>query len=156
MQSATTLSRPRSLPRLDLSSPDLPFQVSHSLNRHTGEITLRLKSPAQFSRRILDALGFLSDLAGILAHESDKAERARRVSAENVAWAARLDTIRGEYSALRNSGLLHRAAVRALVSCPRFSDLGWRFADFNRVVPSSASWNSHLHNRPSESLRVVR
>lgn len=136
-------------------SPSWPFTISHSIKGRTGKITLTLEAPALWTRNVLAALQLLTHLVTDLKTEADRAERDYLISAESVQWAARLDTIRDEYSALRTSGLLHRAAIRVLVSSPRFADLGWRFAEFNRVVPSSASWNSNLHNRSSEALRVV-
>lgn len=125
-------------------SSSWPFTVSHSITGHNGQITLTLDVPALWARNILAVLRLLTDLVTDLRTEADRADRACRVNAEHLAWAARREEIKAVYCKHREQGLLHRAAVRELVRDPRFRDLSWGFPDFNRVVPGASHWKEVL------------
>lgn len=132
--------RERFLPAILPTDRTYPFKVSYRLLKRQGVISFTLAAPVRWTRGLVAALDLLTSLGQELQRGAEGSERALRVNADAVAWQKRQRGICRAYSTFRKRGLLHRAAVRALVSDPRFQDLSWGFSDFNRIVPSASEW----------------
>ena len=115
------------------AADDWPFSVlaSHTVNDDT---ILKIRLPAAWAALMLSALDVLSGFVRQLEHYAEAAERHHRTVQRLDAWTARLRLMQERYDLARKSGLRHRAAVRTLLTDPRFQDLQWSFSDFNRAV----------------------
>jgi hypothetical protein len=120
--------------------PGYPFRVSYKLQKRRGTIVLQLTTPRRWVKAITAALGLLTFLAGDLDRMAGRGERDCLIVAERRAWLKRQAAINRAYASHRSRGLLHREAVRALVADPRFQDLQYDFALFNRVAPTDSQW----------------
>lgn len=133
--------------------PGYPFRVSYKLQKRRGTIVLQLTTPRRWVKAITAALGLLTFLAGDLDRMAGRGERDRLIVAERRAWLKRQAAINRAYASYRSQGLLHRAAVRALVADPRFQDLQYDFALFNRVAPTNAQWRQTEREQRSAKIK---
>ena len=137
---AIPCERERFLPSILPSDRTYPFKVSVRTRKQRGLISFTLDTPVRWTRGIVAALELLSSLARDLQRGAEHGERTRRLDVEAVAWRKRQRVIYRAYSTYRRKGMLHRAAVRALVADPRFQDLSWGFPQFNFILPSASVW----------------
>lgn len=132
--------------RLSPLRPGWPFTVQYRVSKRTGLITLTMKAPVAVAKNLLATLHVLTELGVDLRRQAERAERDVRVDWQMQAWRCRLEEIRQAYGEYRSSGLLHRAAVRALVADPRFADLKWGFSTFNHMLPPASEWKKQNHS----------
>lgn len=95
---------------------------------------------ALFATGIIDAAAVLGNLFGQFSRHVEGAARQIHAETVNHEWKARQREVFLKYQHLRTTGMRHRAAIRALLIDPRFSDLvttyGWRSAEFHSTVKS--------------------
>ena len=101
---------------------------------------ISLTVPIAWAGAILYGLDAFRSLADGIRTESIKAEIGRKTKEQSSMWQRRLRAIGRAYCQLRESGMLHRAAVKCLVEDYRWKDLGWSFSDFNHHVPTANNW----------------
>lgn len=118
-----------------------------------------LTVPAGWARAVTRGLDVLTGLTGALRDEEKKIERQRRVAGDIAKDRALRRRILKAYLLRRRSGLLHREAIRQLVTDPRFRSLQWSFSTFNMILPPASAFRPparSLRIPPSPPLRLLR
>ena len=93
-----------------------------------------------FATGIIDAAAVLANLFGQFSRQIERVARTQRADAVNEHWKARQREVQHVYLDLRRDGIRHRAAIRSLMTDPRFDELRsryrWDSATFSATVKS--------------------
>lgn len=113
-------------PVLAFPSPEIR---SFSLDPKTKEIVIRVHVGDHLASDVAQTLHALEQLVGTLRRTQEFCERQHRTDERIAEARKRHIELARSYQRLRNSGVKHRAAIRALFVDPSFSDLNASTAD---------------------------
>lgn len=145
-----TARYPLRFPRL--TSRDLPITVDYQTRPHSDVVTLTLTTPSGWAVALVDVLGILTSIAHDLRRNAEGADRNLRVDEYLSRRRARYDQVLQAYQGHRRHGVLHRAAIRAIVADPQFADLQPTFSTINACVQN---WLKDQRPIPRKGLRSV-
>jgi len=130
-------------PRLPNHTPDsLPISFTHRIYPATQRVEVVIEAPDEWSSVLMDGLALLSHFTQQAKRHLEAGYRDLRTEQTKALLQTQYAAVRDAYQALRNEGLKHQAAIRALVSDTSLPFHGkWGFSDFNwciRSAPRSA------------------